>query len=310
MRVTEEMEQEQWAVRVPRSRGEEMRRQLILEGILDRGKRPRVDGESLLIPVTSGIEGAERAYFETREPLPELPRHELIGGIAIMLEQDPAAAEQLLSLRPSLHTILFPLSDVEGEFRTRRFEVLAGIPITKTLCVEYGHRFEVDLSEAYFSARLATERQRIAGMMGKDEQVLDMFAGVGPFAIVLAEKAGHILATDINPGAVRLMVGNIRLNHAENILPMLADAARLPDLVSWTFDRVIMNHPTGSLSFLPQAFRFCKPHGTIHCYVLQSAEAEALPEILTYPVEEVNERYVRSYSPGRWHAVYDIRKKS
>jgi tRNA (guanine37-N1)-methyltransferase len=304
------MEQEQWAIRVPRCRGEEMRRQLILEGILDREKRPRVEGESLLLPVMTGIEGAERAFFEKRDPLPDLPRHELVGGIAIMLERDPAAAEQLLSLRPSLHSVLFPVSDVEGEFRTRRFEVLAGKPVTKTLCLEYGHRFEVDLSEAYFSARLATERQRIAGLQEEGGQVLDMFAGVGPFAITLAEKAGRVLASDINPGAVRLMVRNIRLNHADNIIPVLADAARIPSLVSWTFDRVIMNHPTGALPFLPQAFSLCAPGGMIHCYVLQSTEGEAMQEILKYPVAGVTERYVRSYSPGKWHAVYDILKKS
>jgi tRNA (guanine37-N1)-methyltransferase len=304
------MEQEQWAVRVKRCRGEEMRQKLIREGILDREKKPRQEGDFLLFPVISRFKGAERALFETRDPLPDLPRHELIGGIAIMLEQDPAAAEKLLSLRPSLHTVLFPLSDVEGEFRTKRFEVLAGTPVTKTLCLEYGHRFEIDLSEAYYSARLATERQRIAGLERGGGQVLDMFAGVGPFAVTLAEKADRVLAADINPGAVRLMVRNIRLNHADNILPILADSTRLPHLVSWTFDRVVMNHPTGALSFLPQAFRLCAPGGTIHCYLLQSAEGEALPEILKYPVAEVTEHYVRSYSPGRWHAVYDIRKKA
>jgi len=304
------MEQEQWAIRVPRSRGEEMRRQLVLSGILDREKRPRVEGEFLLLPVTSAMEGAERAWFKQRDKIPDLPRHELIGGIAVMLERDPAAATALLSLRPSLHTVLFPKSDVEGEFRTRRFEVLAGTPVTRTICLEYGHRFEIDLSEAYFSARLATERQRIASLHQEGGRILDMFAGVGPFAITLAGKADRILAADINPGAVRLMVRNIRLNRAENILPVLADAIRIPSLVPWTFDRVIMNHPTGALPFLPTAFRLCAPGGTIHCYVLQSAEGEALPEILKFPLAEVAERYVRSYSPGRWHAVYDIVKKS
>ena len=93
------MEQEQWAVRVKRSRGEEVRQQLIREGILDRQRKPRIEGEFLILPVISGIEGAERALFEMRDPLPDLPRHELIGGIAIMLERDPAAAEQLLSFR-------------------------------------------------------------------------------------------------------------------------------------------------------------------------------------------------------------------
>jgi len=304
------MEQEQWTVRVPLGRGEEMRQELIRAGILDREKRPRIDGASLLLPVTAWIEGAERALFESRNPLPELPRHELIGGIAIMLTHDPAAAEQLLTLRSSLHTVLFPLSDVEGKYRTRRFEVLAGRQGTHTRCLEYGYRFEIDLSEAYFSPRLATERQRIVGLQNEGEHVIDMFAGIGPFAIVLARKAGYVLGVDINPAAIRLMVRNLNLNHADNVIPMLADAYHLPDLVSWTFDRVIMNHPTASIAFLPQGFRLCKPGGSIHLYLIQSYESEALAALQDYPVAEITERVVRSYSPGRWHAVYDIRKKS
>jgi tRNA (guanine37-N1)-methyltransferase len=298
------MEQEQWAVRVPRAGAEEMRQELLARGLLDRNLKPRSDGEMLLLPVTGKTD--ERAFFEVRPAIPELPRHELVGGIAIMLEEDPAAARDLLRVRPSLHTVLFPKSEVEGEFRTRRFAVLAGKPTTATTCIEYGNRYMIDLSRAYFSARLSTERQRIFSSMKTGESVLDMFAGIGPFAITLSPKAEFVLAADINPGAVLLMQENISLNRARNILPVLADAAILPDLLAWEFDRIVMNHPFGSLSFLSQAFRLCKPDGTIHCYVVETKEGEALAEIEKYPVCEVSERYVRSYAPGRWHAVYDI----
>lgn len=300
------MEQEQWAVRVPRSRGEMVRQELIREGVLDQGLRPRVEGDLLLLPVTR--ETAERAVFAVRDAPPDLPRHELVGGIAIMLERDPAAAATLLALRPGLHSVLFPESEVEGEHRTKRFAVLAGEQTTATRILEHGKRYDIDLAEAYFSARLATERQRIADQVAAGELVLDMFAGVGPFAITLADRASLVLAADINPGAVRLMVRNIRLNRVRNIIPLLADACRIRDVVPWTFDRVVMNHPTGAIPFLPEAFALCRPGGTIHLYVLQAAEGEALPAIHRYPVGEVTERYVRSYSPGRWHAVYDIRK--
>lgn len=300
------MEQEQWAVRVPRSRGELVRQELIRDGVLDQGLRPRVDGDFLLLPVTR--EAAERARFEARDAPPDLPRHELVGGIAIMLERDPEAAATLLALRPALHTVLFPESEVEGEYRTKRFAVLAGKQTTATRILEHGKRYEIDLAEAYFSARLATERQRVAAQVAAGERILDMFAGVGPFAITLADRAGLVLAADINPGAVRLMVKNIRLNRVKNVLPLLADARRIRAVVPWVFDRVVMNHPTGAVAFLPEAFALCRPGGTIHLYVLQAAEGEVLPVITPYPVTGVTERYVRSYSPGRWHAVYDIRK--
>lgn len=304
MRMVQEMEKEQWACRVPVTRGEETRQQLAQDGILDQTLKPHVEGGYLLIPIIK--EGTERALFVVREHRTEMPRHELIGGIAIMLDHDPTAAEELLKSRPSLHTVLFPVSDVEGEYRTRRFEVLAGDPTTKTTCIEYGNRFLIDLSLAYFSARLSTERQRIVTQMKEGESVLDMFAGIGPFAISLASRAALVVAVDINPGAVQLMEQNTRLNRIHRILPFLADASRIGDVLPWKFDRVIMNHPLGSLSFLPEAFRLCRPGGTIHCYVLETGEGEALPAIRKYPVTEVRERYIRSYSPGRWHAVYDI----
>ena len=300
------MEQEQWAVRVPRSQGELVRQELIRDGVLDQGLRPRVDGDFLILPVTR--EAAERARFAVRDAPPDLPRHELVGGIAIMLERDPEAAATLLALRPALHTVLFPESEVEGEYRTKRFAVLAGKQTAATRILEHGKRYEIDLAEAYFSARLATERQRVAGQVVAGEQILDMFAGVGPFAITLADRAGLVLAADINPGAVRLMVKNIRLNRAGNVIPLLADARCIRAVVPWTFDRVVMNHPTGAVAFLPEAFALCRPGGAIHLYTLQAAEGEALPAIHQYPVQEVTEQYVRSYSPGRWHAVYDIRK--
>jgi tRNA (guanine37-N1)-methyltransferase len=304
MMDAETMEREQWAVRVRRAIGEETRQELLANGVLDRALKPRIDEETLLLPVT--CETAERAFFESRAARAELPRHELVGGIAIMLEQDPEAARTLLRLRPSLHTVLFPQSVVEGEFRTRRFTVLAGKPTTATTCIEYGNRFEIDLSQAYFSARLSTERQRIRLSMGAGEHVLDMFAGIGPFAITLSSRAGFVVAVDMNPGAVLLMQKNIFLNHVRNVLPVLADASGIPGIMSWKFDRIVMNHPFGSLGFLPQAFRLCRKGGTIHCYLVEKEEGEALAEIERYPVQEVCERYVRSYAPGRWHAVYDI----
>jgi tRNA (guanine37-N1)-methyltransferase len=304
------MEQEnvsQWGIRVARKDAEETRRTLLREGIIDRALKPRRDGDDIIFPVTEKREGAAMETFEAHPDREDLPRHELIGGIAVMQEKDVAAAELLLNSRPSLHTVLFPVSDVEGEFRTRRFEVLAGTPETRTVYTEYGHRFVIDLSAAYFSARLSTERQRIFDQVQEGELVLDMFAGVGPFAITVAKKAKLVVAADINAGAVELMVGNLALNRVKNVLPVLSDAGRLGRLLPWKFDRIIMNFPTGAWKFLPGAASLCRAGGTIHCYALQSGEGEVLPRIRDLPgVTKVKEHYVRSYSPGRWHAVYDI----
>lgn len=297
---------ERWALRVDRRRAEETRQALIGRGLLDREHRPRSEGESLLLPLTAEVPGAEPAIFVPFPQRDDLARHELVGGIAIMQEEDRAAAETILASRPSLHTVVFPTGPVAGEFRTREFRVLAGEPTTRTVVTEHGHRFAVDLAHAYFSARLSTERQRVRSMMAAGERVCDMFAGVGPFAISLAGGASLVVAADLNPAAVSLMCENIRMNRCRNVLPVLADAAHLPGVFSRTFDRVVMNLPMESAHFLRAAFALCRPGGTIHYYALQEEEGAYLDLIGTFPAAAVAERRVRSYSPGEWHAVYDI----
>jgi tRNA (guanine37-N1)-methyltransferase len=296
----------QWGIRVPAREGETTRRALIDEGALDLSLKVGRDGDWLLLPLLDWREGAEQCQFEQSPGRVVLPRHELVGGIAIMQECDLAGAQLILASRPSLHTIVYAIGEVSGEYRTREFEVLAGAPTTRTEVIEYGHRFHVDLAAAYFSARLSSERQRILRQTGRNEAVLDMFAGVGPFAITLAARASFVVACDLNPRAVELMLENIAQSRIQNMLPVLADARRLAGIFPWQFDRVVMNLPLSGTEFLPEAFRLCKTGGMIHFYSLVAAEGEHRKCIRELGGEVLAERVVRSYSPGQWHAVYDI----
>jgi tRNA (guanine37-N1)-methyltransferase len=298
---------EQWGIRVPAQQGEKLRRSLIDEGVLDLSLKVRREGSTLMLPVTEPREGAQRCEFESMPERLVLPRHELVGGIAIMQDHDSEGAERILQSRPSLQTVLCATSEICGEYRTREFKVLAGNPTTRTEVVEYGHRFTVDLSKAYFSARLSSERQRILEQVTGNEIILDMFAGVGPFAITLAARATLVVASDINPQAIILMLENCARNRTENVLPVLADAHHLSASIPWRFDRIVMNLPLSGTEFLPEAFRLCKAGGTIHLYSLVSAEGEHLEYIHKLGGSVVAERIVRSYSPGQWHTVYDIR---
>jgi tRNA (guanine37-N1)-methyltransferase len=296
----------QWGMRVPAQRGEEMRQALIHEGALDASLKVLREDEDLILPLLEEREDAEWFAFEVHPGREPLPRHELVGGIAIMQDDDPDGAERLLASRPSLRTVVFAQGEVHGEYRTREFRVLAGDPTTRTKVTEHGHIFTVDLAGAYFSARLSTERQRILAQIQEGEVVLDMFAGVGPFAIILAKRASLVVASDLNPRAIGLMLENIAQNRTKNVLPVLADARRLDRILSWKFDRIVMNLPLSGTEFLKEAFRLCRPGGTIHFYSLVSAQGEHASRIRELGGTVVAERVVRSYSPGQWHAVYDI----
>jgi tRNA (guanine37-N1)-methyltransferase len=283
-----------------------MRQMLIREGALDATLRVLREDDTLILPVVAEREGAARYEFEAHPGRESLPRHELVGGIAIMQEDDPAGAVKILASRPSLHTVVYAKGEVSGEYRTRELAVLAGEPTTRTQVIEHGHRFTVDLAGAYFSARLSTERQRILSQVQDNELILDMFAGVGPFAITLAAKAGLVVASDLNPQAIGLMLENVATMRARNVLPMLADARRLAGILPWKFDRIVMNLPLAGTEFLPEAFRLCKPGGTIHFYCLVSSKGEHAARIADLGGKVLSEREVRSYSPGQWHTVYDI----
>ncbi len=300
---------EGWGVRVHKVEGETKRQELIAGSTLDRTLRPRADGSDLLIPVTGSPPGTERALFEEIQVPPPLPRHDQVGGIMIMQENDVAGAEELLKARPSTHTVLYSDGAVEGEFRTKSFITLAGTPTTRTSISEYGHRLTIDLSQAYFSSRLATERQRIRSIVQEGEVICDMFCGVGPFPIALSDRASWILACDKNPAAIHLLRENLQSNHTECVLPMLGDARRLGELFPFTFDRVLMNLPMIAIDFLPIADQITKPDGTIHLYALQEEEGKYRETIRSVISDcTITERFLRSYSAGRWHAVYDIKK--
>jgi len=295
-----------WGLRVPARQGEEVRQALIREGALDPSLKVLREGSDLILPLREERDGAAWFEFEAHPGREPLPRHELVGGIAIMQENDPTSAQQLLASRPSLHTVVFSEGEVHGEYRTREFSILAGKPTTRTLVTEHGHAFAVDLAGAYFSARLSTERQRILTQVREGELVLDMFAGVGPFAITLAKRASLVVAVDLNPKAVALMLENLNRNRMANVLPLLADARHLARVLPWRFDRVVMNLPLAGTEFLPEAFRLVQPGGAIHFYSLVSAEGEHTARIRELGGTVTAERVVRSYSPAQWHAVYDI----
>lgn len=209
---------------------------------------------------------------ELRELLPT--SFDVVGDIAIIRLPDdlvPFAGDVGDAMRkaiPRLRTVAMDRG-VHGEFRVRSVEVVSGEPSTATVHTEYGLRFKVDVSTVYFNPRLAGERRRVSYLVREGEVVIDMFAGVGPFSIMIAKYSspGEVHAIDINPDAIVLMRENIEVNKVQRVHPIMGDARELiPDLPA--ADRIIMNLPHSAHEFLQDASLSLKPGGTIHLYTI------------------------------------------
>jgi tRNA (guanine37-N1)-methyltransferase len=104
-----------------------------------------------------------------------------------------------------------------------------------------------------------------------DEVVVDLFAGVGPFSMLIGKRnpTVKVYAVDLNPDAVELLKENIKVNRLENrVFPILADAREIAKTkLKGTADRVIMNLPETAIDFVDAACNAIKPKGGVaHFY--------------------------------------------
>lgn len=234
--------------------------------------RPRNLGETVRADVPENL-------------LPNIPSSfDIIGDIAIVELPDQLAAfssaigEGVMKINPHVRLVLRKLGEVSGTFRTRKFEAIAGNGSTETIHKEFGCAFHLDVAKVYFNARLSHERMRVAKQVKQNERVLDMFAGVGPYSILIAktQRTSKVYAVDLNPEAFKYLKQNILLNRmADRVVCALGDAAQLATTdLRGTADQVIMNLPSDSSHFLPAAVQALKREGgTIHYYIFASRDS-------------------------------------
>ena len=321
-------------LKVSRKSGEKIRKALVEMGTFDRTRKICSDESHVYLPVlemdekSAAMVGSIAEFelvhinFQPEEcvPSPEdllgfRPSFEVVGDIAMIEDSDAErVAAALMSTSKSIKTVIAPISDVEGEFRTRRFRHVAGEIRTVTLHKEHGLRYRVDLEGAYFTPRLGTERLRIASLVRSGDVVLDMFAGVGPFALLLAKKGANVIAMDKNPVAVKYLRENALLNKIKRIEILEGDAAELALRYENRADHVIMNLPHSASAFLIPAMRAAKPEGIIHYYCIAPEDDLYRDEaLLRKAAEEIGaegevlyKEIVRSYAPHRSNVVIDF----
>ncbi|SMH71778.1 putative Met-10+ like-protein [Candidatus Nitrosotalea okcheonensis] len=246
-----------------------------------------------------------------------------IGNIIILrvpdslLSKRKIIGEVLLDKVKTAKSVYYQSSPVEGDYRIRKLELLAGDDKTETEYKEHGCRFKVDVEKAFFSPRLSTERERIAEIVEDGETIINMFGGVGMFSIVAAKKKKcHVYNIDINPDAARLCSENILLNKLKGTVESIeGDASRvIEEKLHDVGDRILMLLPERSDEFLESAIKAAKKKAVIHYYCHTHAEkkdqvsslaSQHFLSVVSIKSEILGAKIVRPVGPRFYQAVVD-----
>lgn len=328
------------AVRVQKEDANAALSRILAAGQLDKRRKILVRGELVEIPLKGPVSDCqtfcqdEPEFYRRMPELKELLEGELsseemrllpkgwyILGKIVIVKIPPQLehlkhriGEALLSMYPRCKTVLRD-TRIEGQLRQPVREILAGSD-TKTVHRENGVLFRLDAMRIMFSQGNLRERMRMA-LLGRDEQVVDMFAGIGYFTLPMAvhSKPRHIMAIELNPESFSYLKENIRLNHVENIVqPILGDCSEMTP--EGEADRVVMGYVGTTDRYLKTGIEALRPGGVLHYH--QTVPSWLYPSAAVKDVVEAAKALdrradvlgctkVKKYSPGVVHAVVDAR---
>ncbi len=250
---------------------------------------------------------------------------DIIGDIAIVELNsalklfEPQIGKAIMQVNSRIKTVYAKEGSVEGIYRVRPLRLIAGRAKTTTIHLEYGVRLAVDVTQTYFSPRLGTEHDRVTGLIRPNEVIVDMFTGIGPFALLAAARHNvKVFAIDINKHAIRCLQKSLTLNRLiGQVIPIIGDARTIiQKQLKGQADRVIMNLPSEAFEYLDAALTAIKPQGgIIHFYGIttESIELEQLgrqiqKKLANYErqVKIVNARIVRPSAPHEFQSVFDL----
>jgi tRNA (guanine37-N1)-methyltransferase len=256
--------------------------------------------------------------------------YNIIGDIAVIRVSERAKkygriiAEAIMQVHKNVGTVLAQTSPIRGGFRLRRLELVAGEAKAVTIHRESGCLFSVDLEKCYFSPRLVYERMRVARLSKREETVVNMFAGVGCFSVVMAKHSnvGRVYSIDTNPTAIHYMKENIGLNRVYGrVIPVQGDAKEVIEKrLRHVADRVLMPLPEKALEYLPYALLTLRNQAErwVHYYDFEHANKRENPaekvklkvaerlKGLGVAFEVPSSRIIRTTGPNWYQIVLDI----
>ncbi len=212
--------------------------------------------------------------------------YDILGNVALLKFPEKTLpvfkkkfAGKIMRENSAVKTVLEKTGRFKGRLRRQETAWIAGEKTKEVLYHENGCIFRFNIDKTYFSSRLSNERKEIASMIKKGSEVLVMFAGAGPYSIVIAKnsKAGKVYSNEVNKEANKYAELNIGLNKVKGKVIMLNGniqdvATKIKrglkvnnETVPKQFDYIVMPRPRLKDSFLKQAFMLSKK-GTIVFY--------------------------------------------
>jgi tRNA wybutosine-synthesizing protein 2 len=202
---------------------------------------------------------------------------------------------------------------IRGPWRQPDIEVVWGEG-TETVHVEAGIRFKLDVARVMFSSGNLAERMRMGRIAQRGEIVVDLFAGIGQFALPMAvhSRPARLIACEMNPEAYAYLEENVRLNRAWSVEPRLGDCRQTaPEGVA---DRVVMGYLHGE-SYLDIAMRAAKDACVLHYH--ENVPIEDADRASRHVLESAAKagfhasilavHRIKSYAPRIRHLVVDAR---
>lgn len=124
----------------------------------------------------------------------------------------------LLDKQPAIESVVNKTNAIDETFRFFKMELLAGSDNMEATVKENGCTFVFDFSKVYWNSRLHEEHARVTNLFRPGDTVLDVFAGVGPFAIPACKKKCTVHANDLNPNSYTALIANARRNGVVRML--------------------------------------------------------------------------------------------
>lgn len=116
-------------------------------------------------------------------------------------------AQVILDKNAMLRTVINKVDTVgtESVFRTFPYELLAGpddmdVEVRENMCT-----FRFDYSKVYWNSKLEPEHSRLVYTFAPGEVVVDVMAGIGPFAVPAGKRGVFVWANDMNPNSFEAM---------------------------------------------------------------------------------------------------------